>query len=86
MIYVTISKVQGENRVRDEHGKLQATQAAKYCAIIHDGDRHRRFWGAAKPNMNAAKKSAEEVFGPLDWQGYPGYLGFEGVYAAAQIA
>ena len=85
MIYITIRKLQGENRQKDKLGKLEATQHALYNAVICNSEKHPRFQGRSKLSIAAAKRDAEEIFGPLEWSGYPDYLGFENVHAAAQI-
>lgn len=84
-MYIVIQKIQGENEVRGDDGQLQATQHAKYRMVLLTDDRHPRAFGVAKSSASAVKKAAEELLGAVEWHGYPNYLGFEKVHAAAHI-
>jgi hypothetical protein len=73
MALILILKTQGENRERGADGKLHATQQSWLKpAIAVDG--HITWWGPRGSTVEKCKQSAEAVFGPLDWIGYPALL------------
>lgn len=87
---VALIKTQGENRERGDDGRLHATQRATFQPVLISAEGHIVFRGNTKPSLPHARKSVEEVFGVLDWQGYPDYCGLQGekwghVKAAARI-
>ena len=73
MKLVLVIKTQGENRERGADGKLRATQPHWLKpAVVVDGSIV--FLGNRGKTIGQCQETAEKVFGPLKWLGFPEFL------------
>lgn len=66
---IQITKIQGEARKPGASGKLDATQHARYQAVVRGNGGHIVFRGNERPSAPDIRKNIDTLIGPLNWHG-----------------